>query len=407
MGPRPSNQPIPLYRRAIFVAVPVLVLALFTEGLLRLVDRELVMVRTDDPISVYRLYPGRHGVAAGPEYRVDVRTDELGLRTCETTVRADPGPADVFVLGDSFAEGWGVPCEGSFPELLARAGFSLRNGGVHGGTASFYILRLRDFQPRLQPKVLVVQLFDNDLDDLDRFAPFVSTRPNGDVDRARPPGLLLLPSGRLTRGIRALALFRVAKRALEIARGQPAPIKYYRPARAPGNAILSHAQALERFGRLRPLADARRDYNGQFAFYLTGASNEPPWRSRLIRMEHYLRQIVREARSRSPAIRILLVYIPAKEVFAPGGIVAPAKTRSAGPGSVARLRGRNPFWKVIEAVVLKEGISVVDGQSILREGAESLYYPGDAHLNIHGHRRLSAAIAPVIRLLLQQRRGSR
>ncbi len=384
-----ERKAIPVWRRFLYVTLPLLLLALLVEGTLAFVDREMILVKGDDPQTVYRLYPNRVGIAAGPEYRVEVRTDELGLRFCG---KAGPSRPDVLVLGDSFAEGWGVDCPDTFPERLAHSGISIRNGGVHGGSASFYVLRVRELVPLLRPRILVIQLFDNDLDDLDRFAPFVHLAEEGRVAAARPPALLFLPSGSLTRWIRERATFRIVKRAADLVRGRPAPIKYYRPGREPKGPVLTHAEALSRFGRLRQLTDPTTQYTGQFAFYIPGAPERPPWADRLRKMRIHLTQAIVEARYLADGLQVVLLYIPAKEVFAAGGIVPGASGR---PG---------PLQLLLFQVAAEQKLLLVDGTAVLRQDAESLYFPGDAHLNSAGHARVAGAVLPLLRGL---RRSSR
>ena len=205
-------------KQAFFYGVLFAFCAGLSEAFLRLVDREALLVRGDDAETVYAFYGGRSGVASSREYRVRVDIGPDGLRSCGD----ESSPGGVFVLGDSFAEGWGVECERTFAELLRReGGLAVANGGIHGGTPSYYILRARGYLPRLRPKTVVLQLFDNDLDDLDKFGRFLEFTPDGEVLGANPSPLLGFPAGSVTRFIRELSVYRMARRVRGLLSGSP------------------------------------------------------------------------------------------------------------------------------------------------------------------------------------------
>jgi lysophospholipase L1-like esterase len=176
------------------------------------------------------------------------------------------------------------------------------------------------------------------------------------------------------------------------------PIKYYKPGQEPDAEPLSHAQAIAKFGGLEPLADPDTDYNGQFAFYkyrtLAALRQDELWAGRLDRMHAALTQLTALSRQTGDA-RMILAYIPAKEVFAPGGILGDGPER---PLSVAELRARNPLYQYLAefAAEFSDYIILVDGQQVLREDAEDLYFPGDAHLNVKGHARFAEALAEAL-----------
>ena len=419
-NPGESKPRITLTKSLLFYGVPLFVAALLMEILLSLVDREAVLVRTDDIDMTYRLYASQKAVSATPEFRVKVETDELGLRYCNGKRAHLPAAGyrvNLFILGDSFAEGWGVDCQASFAGVLSRelgSTYNIRNGGVHGGTPSYYVLRDRYYRTRVKPDIYVIQLFENDLDDLDKFAPFVNLTENGRIQNANPPGLFLLPSGALTRFIRKRATYRLARRLWGLIKGRGEPIKYYKPGRAGTDKILTQAQALEKFGRNAPLKDLNKDYNGQFEFYnypdLHQIRKNPDsgeykktgvWPSRFNRLETYLLQLLEEARAHNPDARFVLVYIPAKEVFAPGGIRGNLRDEQNRPrqATATELKSANPFYKLLAAIARQEKLPLLDGQEFLWPDAEALYYPGDAHLNAAGHRRLADQLLKAIRAL--------
>ncbi len=398
-----ETRSLPLSRKILFYTVSLLLFAGLIEGGLSLLDRESIMVRGDDPRMVYSFYPLARGVASSREYRVEVDITEEGLRGCAPE-KGEMAPSRtrkrIFFLGDSFTEGWGVECRESFAYRLRSGEREVFNGGIHGGTVSYYILRHRYYQERIRPDTVVIQLFDNDLDDLDKVAPFLVRDDRGRVQKANPAGLLFLPPGPFSRFIKESMTYRTVKRIVGLVRGRPVPIKYYKPGRAPDGKILTHQQALQELGAPDPLKDPRKEYGGQFFFYTKGPgeSLEPLWESRFERMERYLSQLLEEIRRDAPHTKVVFLYIPAMESFVPGGILGRYRD---GRGELRRatpeeLKRDNRFYHLLEKVAGEKGATLVDGQTVLYQDAEALYFPGDAHLNGKGHERVARALERVL-----------
>ncbi|MBE7437882.1 MAG: SGNH/GDSL hydrolase family protein [Spirochaetales bacterium] len=361
----------------LFYFVFLAVLLAVAEGILSLFDPEAVLVRADDQEEVYSFYPNREGRAVSREYSALVKTDHRGLRLCPV---ARGGPR-VLVLGDSFAEGWGVECPASFAGILGQS-MQIWNAGIHGGTAPYYVLRHRVFQKQWNYEILIIQIFDNDLDDVDKIYPYIHWQ-NDAVEKAKPAPLLGFPV--LSRFLKELSLYRMLRRAYYKGRGEPQPIKYYKPDRLPPIEVLDQEGALKEFGPLRPIEDLQKAYNGQFLFYDPAALASGVWQRRLHFMESSLKQLMQESHSDS---RVLLVYIPAKEVLAPGGI------RGLFPGrsSLKELRASNPLYQMLKNLE-NQRVQLLDGQEVFLNNAEESYFPFDAHLNREGHARLARAIA--------------
>lgn len=107
-----------------------------------------------------------------PDYRVTVRTNALGLRGPEAAPHPSPGVTRVLVLGDSFAFGYGVEDEESFPRRLearwraeGRA-VEVLNAAVPGYSADHHLVYLRTRGFALEPDLVLVALCENDVDDL-------------------------------------------------------------------------------------------------------------------------------------------------------------------------------------------------------------------------------------------------
>jgi len=99
------------------------------------------------------------------EFDTRIRVNSAGVRDDEASLRAP----EVIVLGDSFAMGWGVQQEESFPELLEqRLGRKVLNTGVPSyGTVRELLLLDRLDTSRL--RCLVIQYDDNDNEENWRF----------------------------------------------------------------------------------------------------------------------------------------------------------------------------------------------------------------------------------------------
>ena len=398
-------QKISIKKQIVFYSVPLALLLLLAELLLALTSREQVLVKSADPDTIYSLYPNRRGIAATPEYRALVSTDSKGFRYCPG-LQKHPGTSDakptLLILGDSFAEGWGVACKDSFAGWLERElpSWKIQNAGVHGASPVYFVLRARKLLKTMKPKVLLVQIFDNDLDDLDKILPYVAVDTNGRIQEARPPGLGPIPAGWLTRKIRELAIYRTAKRAWHIAAGHPLPIKYYKPGREPKTPILSHAEALQKFGGLSSIPDLNKAYNGQFAFYRYTKPRELQkdklWKRRFRLTELYLKELIDEVQKRHPYIKIVFFYVPAKEVFAVGGITGKLPSPQTAPKrrlKLTELRKSNAFYQMLARLCTKRKLGLIDGLEVFYNNPEDLYFPGDAHLNPKGHRKAAEAIA--------------
>ncbi|MCE9597420.1 MAG: SGNH/GDSL hydrolase family protein [Spirochaetia bacterium] len=374
-------------RKAAFTIVPIVILFLIAWVILSAVDRERVLVRGDDPAMIYSFYENRDGVAASEEYRTSVHITDRGLRGSE----ASDGKAEAIFFGDSFAEGWGVEIEKSFPILSGTlAGITTDNAGIHGGFPWYYILRGRHFLKERQYRAILVQLFDNDLKDQDEFLPFIELKGNRMV-ASHPRGLGPIPPGSLTRFIRDSSPFRIIKRAAFAARGQRLPIKYYKPGREPAGPLLNHMEALEKFGKIKSLADPEQEYGGQFGFYrfksLAELRKDPDWSRRATGFQNAIRQMIEEFQELQPQAKIHIVYLPAKQVFAPGGAVI-------GGADGVKL---NPMVELIRESILPGSASLIDLRQDLAQSPNSLYFPGDGHLNEQGHAVVSKRLATVLK----------
>ncbi len=133
-------------------------------GLLATAPAEYVPLKTVDHLEVdpafytdgtgtFRARLGR--VAWDP--LVVINDDGFRSRPFEP---APPGVRSVFFIGDSFTWGGSAkPLTEAFPDLVARAGWHVWNGGIPGADPDQYALVARRFVARLHPDVVVVTFF--------------------------------------------------------------------------------------------------------------------------------------------------------------------------------------------------------------------------------------------------------
>ena len=103
------------------------------------------------------------------EFRFEFRTNSQGLRYPEIPLEKEPGTRRVFVVGDSFTEGWGVEAPERFTDLLerrfgdAKSRVLFINGGLSGGGVVQYGRLAFDKGVKYHPDALMICLFANDL----------------------------------------------------------------------------------------------------------------------------------------------------------------------------------------------------------------------------------------------------
>lgn len=110
-----------------------------------------------------------HEVRDKLEFRFDFQTNSQGLRYPEIPLEKPRGTRRVFVVGDSFTEGWGVEAPERFTDRLERkfgaaSGQVLFiNGGLSGGGVVQYGRLFFDKGVKYHPDALMICLFANDL----------------------------------------------------------------------------------------------------------------------------------------------------------------------------------------------------------------------------------------------------
>jgi lysophospholipase L1-like esterase len=133
------------------------------EGVLRLLDFPTRLPpRTAHPANY-------HEVRERLEFTQEFQTNSQGLRYREIPLEKDPDQRRVFVVGDSFAEGWGVDEHERFTDLLERRfdrrgrGVLFINGGLAGGGLVQYGRLFFDRGVKYHPDGLLICIYANDV----------------------------------------------------------------------------------------------------------------------------------------------------------------------------------------------------------------------------------------------------
>lgn len=171
----PARPPLPLRRRLLFAAVPVLTLLLGAEILVRLFRAPLHFgsfreFRTDmlkrnypaakDPLLGY--VPRAGFASRDNHWGTAVTIDQDGMRS--NGGPTPPGERFVAAVGDSFTFGDQVDDDASWPAQLERIlGQPVKNGGVFGYSLTQAVLRGEQMIERFPIATLVVSFISDDL----------------------------------------------------------------------------------------------------------------------------------------------------------------------------------------------------------------------------------------------------
>jgi hypothetical protein len=316
--------------------------------------------------------PDREADLLTEEFRVRFRTNAFGYRDrLDRRAERTAGVPRIALLGDSFATGWGVEFEQTFGARLERAtGIEVVNAAKNAGCALWFVPQARYVRERFAPDWLLVQVFDNDLDDNVAWGSSLATRV-GERFRELPAGARpdLSLRGRLAHAWDTLVLRRRVKQLSKRLEGEPiASAPYVRPGARSAQRILSREEAIAAHDV--DLGPARA-YPPAFAFHVPAQA--AAWRERLDWNALLLEQLIDEADA--AGVGVALLYVPVYDVF----VHEPAP---------------NPLAESLRDLASRRGALWLDAE---REFAafpapERLYYAYDGHLNAEGH----AAVAELL-----------
>ena len=309
--------------------------------------------------------PNAEADLVSADFRVRYAIDERGFRDQRERVM-EPGsnePPRVMLLGDSFTEGYGVEESETFARLLERGTWRVPllcwNLGRMGASPLFYVVMAREFVPRLHPDIVVVQLFDNDLDE-NRYRR-LPREPDGRVgafpDSLRPRSDALGRLGDTWRGFAVVQAFDRLERRLE---GKLVPRLFVRP----GSAVYLPAPPPTASSRLFPWYDPARTAE---------------WGPQLAEQETLVRQLVAELRA--TGTRVLIAYVPHGAELVPGDPQAS--------------RALNPHARMLAQVTSELDVPFLDGIDVFAAPGRRpghYYFEHDQHWNVAGHALFAEAL---------------
>lgn len=373
-----------LRKRLLFLSLFLLLSLLGLEAALTLcLGETTIAYRPSEGGVLTPFIPGAEAELVSEEFHVRYQINRRGFRDEERdSASAEPR---VLLLGDSFAEGWGVDQEKTFAALteaeLRREGRKVEiwNTARHGGNPLWYVAQAQERVKSLKPRVLVVQLFDNDLHDIRiyrrRFRFDEAGRLLGLADPKAPPGALRVFWARR----QLVRLYVRARRAIKGRRRAHAEPFYRVGARGPSG--LSPAEVRARHPV--DLADLNRF---PWAGFMKVGGAEA-WKEALEQEAALLAQVSQLCRE--AGVELILLYIPQRAAFALHQ-------------DLASRRRANPHYHRIAAIAGAEGRTLIDGLEVLGKEAEptALYYHYDEHFNAAGHAAMARALAKALRPLV-------
>ncbi|MEM7184018.1 MAG: SGNH/GDSL hydrolase family protein [Spirochaetota bacterium] len=368
-------------KKAIFYFLFLLFNLVLAEFILSLFDKENVIVKGYDKNLLFAMYPNKTGMVVSDEYSVKVETNRLGFRQH----LAEHQSYRNIVLGDSFTEGWGVREKEVYIHLLNKklpTEKRFLNLGMHGASPILFALQLPHFLKQYKPDSVIIQLFDNDLDDNEKLQKFISNE-NGSLKPKKRIAASFLGET-LYNFCKETTLYRLFQRVYKKVKGIPSPILYYKPGKEPQVKTLTYQQAVEKYGELKPLGNTiNTKYNNQFGFY---KDNDSRWKSLLSKQKKLLELLVKQANNAK--VKLQFLYIPAREFFAKGGILGDIKTDDK-----QEFYTKNPHYLLIKDVCDRNQLECIYASDLFfANHPEKLYFPHDAHLNSLGHAVLAKGL---------------
>jgi lysophospholipase L1-like esterase len=366
-----------LRKRAIFALLPTLVMAVASEFVLRAALPDVEIRTSLSHGGFLRPYrPLAEADLVSADFRVRYRINEWGFRDRRgralepaSTGRRIPR---VVAFGDSFTEGYGVEQHETYTRRLEATGdFEVLGLARMGASPMFYIVMAREFVPKLRPDVVLVQLFDNDLDENRyRHLPREADGRVGVLPDALRPGAGL--AARARDAWTALAWVQGFDRLRQRLRGKTVARLFVRPG-----------------SRVEMDAPVAGDAPGGRLFPWYDPENAEEWGARFAEQEVLLRQLVAELRA--TGVPLVLAYVPHHPE-----IVA---------GNVAASQAANPHDRLLARLSKELLVPLVDGVAVFGAPGRdptAYYHANDQHWNAAGHALFASAVEAQLRAELSR-----
>lgn len=367
---RAARRPLSWKKKLAFTLglTAVCLLAAEVAGRFLVAETELrILPRLGGFVQPYR--PGAEADLVSIDFRVRYRINEHGYRDRpHVSFEPVPGATRVLLVGDSFTEGYGVELEETYGQRLqASGGFDVWTAACMGNSPLAYVYRLRILGPKLDPKVVVVQLYDNDFNE--------NAHRKAKTDAAGR--LLPLPEGLELRNpaslfFRNLVLVRGVQRLRRQVEGEETPVLFVRP------------------GLEVPVEDAGPAAALPEAFPWYDPAEREAWAERFARQETLVRQLIDERAETAKDAILVLTYVPYVGVFQDGA-------------DLAAIRAKNPHYQLLERIARETGTPLIDATEVLLGGdapPRSYYFEHDQHWNAKGHALFAAALRKRLLALL-------
>ena len=323
--------------------------------------------------------PGQSADLLTEEFRVRYDINRFGYRDRLDRQEAKPaGAKRLLVFGDSQSGGWGVEFEDTYAYRLEdELGVEVINTARNGACPLWYLYQTRYAMERFDGDALLVQIFDNDVQDNMLWVQKLGVRLDQDVGPI--PAKYDVRDGFAAASSRfwdSLLVFRELGRVIDGKRVSPNP--YIRVGSVPDRRILTREESKERHG-----IDFRNPtFLRSFGFHADGVRGH--WAEGFRVHEHLVRQLVQEARANGWPIVVL--YIPCLQFFHQRG-------------SLEKLIARNPLDQQLRAICEENDVPFLDAAEVFgaRKNPSLCYHLWDGHMNATGHAALAEALAPFVR----------
>ncbi|MDF1663876.1 MAG: SGNH/GDSL hydrolase family protein [Planctomycetota bacterium] len=354
---------------------------------IRLVNKEVALQRRTNDAGLFILYePSTSADLITEEFRVRVDINQFGHRDrLDRTEKKSSKKKRVLVFGDSFSVGWGVAFDDAYPTRLEKElDAEFMNVAKDGGSVVWYIHQIRYAMERFDGDALVLQVFDNDLEDVGKYHRKMGAYDGKDVG---PIDKDLLPKDSIFSdaylAYSSLELNRQFRRIRRRIKGKKIwQSNYCEPGSFLERKVLSRKEVMDKhkLDFSKPPV-----WRPEFGFHDPAKTKN--FDDELKLHGQVLKQIFKECKAKG--YPVFVVYIPCLEA-------------NLLPGSIEEKVKNNVLNQQLTRLCNEAGAGYLDGSRLFHKDKDPtrLYYPWDGHLNPEGHAYLAKALSKALKPLL-------